>query len=1386
MSGKPTPIWAKYSKLLIISVISSLWLFAGLGQDCLAQVPPSAPKEYWIVLKDQGPFRGLRVTSDTTLRLIRQAQEGRWDLELHPDSQSVTLLAFEDFRLSRHRSGDLNRILMSDWIFNFDPNLVIEKRGAEFHKKSKSAKAAEFVSAWNEYRTQFATDFAAYKESQRLKGYTVAAESFVSVPFLQNGIERALTDPDLLTQLRSAVGQLLLEKFQDYQVEFTDELKTKIIEKSYQTNFDIHLSVVPQFKLEDFDLKFKKSTATGDAFNRDFGTLEVKLPLSEVEVLVRDLKVQSELLPEPYVISKSDELRIRLAFNQDRPFNVSIGIRWNRISQRPELSLNREDFESPLSTGKITSVHFRGKRYEREMGSPSEWILSNEGWGFMQRTLTQGDFIQRMLVSSSQELAKLLEKHLPFRENFVVIENEGSNLATKFRVEPFNPVLKDHDPALNPQMVASFQLTIPIEIQTPEMDLSVRPTEESIAGRIAIRILNPDVELENLKLFWRGKTLSSNDLGFRFRLNNRESGSTRLEAAADLAVSHALSFRLDALKTNLEGLYIRALEVRVRDRWLKGNRPSLDMLLRNAQVLREFLIGPKAQADLTQELQAFVEMQMQKVLGARLQDLEVQIPFDSKEGAVSQMKVDQNVELYTNWFGGLALIEKASLGISGKLRVGRIPMESVEFRLRDFSNQEPTCKGNYLFSAEAGAKVKGMIPIRGEGFKISAQMKKLSETLSVESLVTQVDATKGAMMKLGLDLCLSANREKLEIGLRSVEHTLGNLKISGVQVRGVTARSEATELLARIFGWGSGIDRDLKISEILKGYLESKQEVYFKQLGRMQTGFFQEKLAAFLDTSEVRGRLERAILEIGDIEEKALSLMMDLGKFLKEPLEKMISDNLKKITEENIPKINEAVRAHRQTLDDIILNVGQILGADLEERIFSTLISVLHGRSSFEAMSSGLRELMAPSKASLILRQRFGVAEDLKQEFAWIPQYHQLLSQIPQCPVADVESLMDWKNLVGQMGFESRKQEAIVRFIDESCIASANRPAEQLKAADWYAQGIGSLNEFLMDEAMRYVLRLPSHKEVPLTTGPQEWSTNRGQNVDRDFQIPLQVSKVEMVSTQSDQPLVKDLLRIVFYSSEIAGASDLLMPGRINSEVLTWLEAAPDSVVFQLHRSAINDLLRKIDWAEMLRLHFPTVFGPWDTIDVERAPFLTVNNEILFKIVARSRSGKARILLTPVVKLLARLFDSQKEDDKLNRLVEPKKTEDFMPAVNLSDVAAVALSFLDLKNIFGYDVTAEGRVSPKLALKRTEDGSIISLAFEPVEWDSVQAGMLTTPIQRRLDVAHQPLNSVMADLLSRVGGLPSLEIFSNVMQVDRLELVQGDFMIQIGRRDLMP
>lgn len=1302
-----------------------------MGHPCLVASESSAPTEYRISLKDLGPLTGF-VDSQQSKQLKLFRSGSVWDLKTissknFPEEKRVSILALDDFQLSPFRKGDLNRVLLSDWILSVDPQILNPKANADF------------LDAWKSYQESFTEEFAKFQDQRKLQGYTNSAELYFSKSFIQQGLQRALEDPSLNEKLQALLSEIISNDFKNVELPVDEVFYSTIDSKEVQTSLKAQVLVQPKILPHEARASFEPNRQKSEsAYESLLGHLTLRIPIVGVSADVQSLSVQSDVLPSPYKIGDADDLFLNLELNKANPFEISISVIWNKILQRAEMRIDRKDIRTPFETMTIKSFEFRGKKMDQTENSPTRWVL----WNFVEPTLNKPDFLNSLLLYSTSKMTAMLTNKLPFREKFVVMQNTNANSAERYQVELFQAGLAAHDPGLNQNLVARFQMTIPIVIEPPEVDLSLKSVTESLAAKIGIKILNPDVELENLELFWKGKRLSSDQVGFRFRMMNRADRVTKLDAKAELSLSNELSFKLDQLSTNVEGLSIRGLDVRVGNQWLKGDRPSLDMILDNIDLLRRELVQPKALMGIGERLQTYIEGQIRKEFAARLSNLK--IPLDIKQ---KQMNLKADVQ------------------------IPNIPIQDVTFRLRDWKTQGPTCKGTYLMSAEAYFGVTSAIPMIAKDLNIQADYKGLSAGLSAGSFIAQLVPQEKLSLQFAMDLCLSASRETIDFGLRPLTANFKNVSVKNLQFNGLQASNAFLDAAGTLLGLGFGNERDNKAATIVEGLIDAQKEKIFQSVGLDQSEFISAKIKGFLDSAPIRGEIERKLIEVGDVEERVTDLMYDLGRFLKGPLEKIIVQNLTKITDEYLPKANQMLSSYQSVTDQMMIHIGRIVGEDLESLLYSRLMEMIYGKTSRTGLMARLSYILEPSSAVTKLKAQLGLPSDFETSpyFAYSLMTKMALL-LDECPFVNSQAAWArWNEVLSDKKFTKQQSESIRSVLKDACDSpEASQQSSIVDLSQLFEMGLASANKILLDESVRHFFALPSSESLPLRS--------RTENLD----VPVEISKMELVPFADS---AEEIFRVIFYSRAFSNRQGLMV-GAPSNFVQKTIQSSRDAMVFRLHRETLNDVLRKIDWAKMLRSQFPTVFGSTDTIDIKREPYMTEDGRISFNGYVYSRTGKARLIVTPFLKILASLFNAKASDENLNRLVENKDQANDMPEISVGDVAAFSISFLDLSNPFGVEAEIDGSIRPRFSVVGNADGGkIIGIQFEQMNLGNLNAGVLTTPIKRRLDVLHESLNRMLSGLLSQVGEIPSMELAANVFSLDEIRLDQGNLYVVIGRSD---
>jgi len=306
---------------------------------------------------------------------------------------------------------------------------------------------------------------------------------------------------------------------------------------------------------------------------------------------------------------------------------------------------------------------------------------------------------------------------------------------------------------------------------------------------------------------------------------------------------------------------------------------------------------------------------------------------------------------------------------------------------------------------------------------------------------------------------------------------------------------------------------------------------------------------------------------------------------------------------------------------------------------------------------------------------------------------------------------------------------------------------------------------------------------MPLTTGPQ--SLTQEPSGDRDFEVPIEVSKVSFVD---------DVFRVSLYSKSFSNQFEGL-GSQVSPLVKELLDRDQSAVLVRVPRTIINQILLKVDWENLIRSNFKldmndvqkrsvAICDPQDEIVVRQAPMIGEDGMIHFNIYMKCRKGKIRLIVTPIIAALAKLFNPKLKEEDLQRIKEKASPLTQLPDVNAQDIGGVLLSFLDLSNPLGFAVQTKGAVKVDFEVVKSSDGKrTLKASAQPLKIEEFKSSaFLDQVILRRLEVVHHVANAVFDEVLGGIGSLPQLALFSNEAALERIFLDSGDLYVQASHR----
>lgn len=1389
-----------FKSLKLLALILGLGLLfpthapLGLGNPCLAGQPV---ERYIFWLKDPAAFIGrMMINQSAQFQLI--LRDDLWRLELIDSPQDVSRMAMEEYQSLAHRTGHSNVMPIADWIINFDPFIFKNKQIAQI-AIPKNAELNEFVKAWDSFRARFISELQAFQQELRRRGYTKTAEIFLSKDVVQNGVRAALSDSDFHARIRSALSDALTRQLVGYPLEIDEAIEVPVFKKSGQARLKAALMVNPELALDELGVAFEPLEKTIDTpYRLGLGRLRIQLPLVHMSARVLDLEISADELKTPVSVSATDDVEIRVSFDRDHPIELNAEVVWDKILQRPELRVDRKSLKTPLASARLESISYRGSRFTHAHQSVSGWLVQNALLQLAEGSINDGNLLENLVINSLDPVQGILQNGIEINLDLVAIEAAQSDSESPVQVEVFESGNPRHDPVTNKNMIARFNFSLPLKVIDPHGDITVSSAQNLLSGRFKVGLLDPSIEIENIALFWRGERLLGRQLGLRAQLKNKLESATEIRGGGRLQVRDELQFELDPVEADLKGLSIAGVDVRLGNRWLKGRQPSLNMILENIESIRSALVTSRSQNKVGMKVQEWVESEIASEMNKRLTNLKV--PFDLiRTHRIQKFGFDKTGYIRT----------------SGEFRVDAVPIQDISIRLRDLQKSSPRCRGVYLVSAEAHLGLTEAVNLRSSPLSIEVGLDRYKSTIQALSVMALTVPSEGTYLDFVFDVCMSATQDNLDIQVRHLRQNLSKVQVSGVQVLGLSTQNEVLpqapdygipseedggaqmtsdfqmpdvksliETGLALYGTADGAEKDVRISKFIERIVKQNHLMLGEQIKSGMTDFFKFKVPYYLNSAPVKSQLESFIIDLKGVDEKVGELMFNLGELIQKPLSDLLSSLAGSYVKEALPKINQTAKMQRSVLDRLIVGFGEVAVVDLEMTAYSLLTRLVYGDRSFDRLKVDLERLMKPSEAVANIKESLGLSkyEDSVARLAWIRPYHEILMLLARCPYPSSEG--PWREVEGivdSLKVSSMQRSAIMSLIDEVCWDE--RPGAKLERInilnEWFGRGIHSVNEALMDSAIASYLKIPASEQVPLVTGPRSWTDDS--KVDQDFQVPIEISRVS---------LIDDVFRISLYSNQFSNEWDGLS-GRVAPAVKTALETDQNAVLLRVPRTIMNQTLLKIDWENLIRSNFKldmndvqkrsvAICDPQDEIVIRQAPMIGEDDMIHFNIYMKCRKGKVRLIVTPIIAALAKLFNPKLQEEDLQRIKEKASPLTQLPDVNAADVGGVLLSFFDLTNPLGFAVQTKGAVKVEFQVVKTEDGRRrLKASAEPLKIDEFKASaFLDQVILRRLEAVHHVANAIFDEVLGGIESLPQLGLFSNQAELEKIFLDSGDLYVQ--------
>ncbi len=1393
--SKPLKLLALIACLGLLGPVQAL---IGLGNPCLAGQPV---QRYVFWLKDPTTFVG-RMVIDNSAQFQLILRDDLWRLELIENPRDVARMAMEEYQSLTYRTGQSNVMPIADWIMNFDPFVFKNKKIAQI-AVPKDADINEFVKAWDSFRSRFISELQAFQQELRRRGYTKTAEIFLSKDVVQNGVRAALSDQDFHARVQSALSDALLRQLVAYPLEVDETIEVPLFQKSGQARLKAALMVNPELALQELHIAFEPLENVIDTpYRLGLGRLRIQLPLVHMSARVLDMEISAVELKTPVAVTSSDDVEIHIGFDRDHPIELNAEVLWDKILQRPELRVDRKSLKTPLASARLESISYRGSKFTHQNESVSGWLVQNALLQLAEGPINHGHLLENLVINSLDPVQKILSDGIDINLDLVAIENAQADSENPVELEVFESGNPRHDPVMNKNMIARFSFSLPLKVVDPHGDISVSSSKNLLSGRFKVGILDPSIEIEDIALFWKGEKLQGQQMGLRAQLRNKLQSVTEIRAGGQVRVQDELQFDMDPIEADLKGLSVSGIDVRLGNRWLKGRQPSLNMILENIDSIRSALVTSRSQNKIGMKVQEWVESEIASEMNKRLTNLKV--PFDMiRTHRIQKFGFDKTGYIRT----------------SGEFRVDAVPIQDIAIRLRDLKKSSPRCQGVYLVSAEAHLGLSEAVNLRSSPLSIEVGLDRYKSTIQALSAMALTVPSEGTYLDFIFDVCMSATQDNLDIQVRHLRQNLSKVQVSGVQIFGLSTKNEVLaqapdygipaeeeggaqmtsdfqmpdvksliETGLALYGTEDGANKDVKISKFIERIVKQNHLMLGEQIKSGLTDFFKFKVPYYLNSAPVKAQLESFIIDLKGVEEKVGELMFNLGERIQKPLSDLLSGLAGSYVKEALPKINQTAKLHQSVLDRLIVGFGEVAVVDLEMMAYSLLTRLVYGDRSFDRLKVDLERLMKPSEAVANIKRSLGISsyEDRLDRLEWIRPYHELLILLARCPYPSSEG--PWREveaIVASLNASPMQKTAITSLIDEVCWDE--RPGAKLDHInvlnEWFGRGIHSVNEALMDSAIASYMKIPASEQVPLVTGPRSWS--EGPTADQDFNVPIEVSRVT---------LIDDVFRISLYSNQFSNEWDGLS-GRVAPAVKTVLETDKNAVMLRVPRTIINQALLKIDWENLIRSNFKLdmndvqkrsvqICDPQDEIIVRQAPMIGEDGMIHFNIYMKCRKGKVRLIVTPIIAALAKLFNPKLQEEDLQRIKEKASPLTQLPDVNAADVGGVLLSFLDLTNPLGFAVQTKGAVKVEFQVVKTEDGRRrLKASAEPLKIDEFKSSaFLDQVILRRLEAVHHVANAIFDEVLGGIEALPQLGLFSNQAELEKIFLDSGDLYVQATHR----
>jgi hypothetical protein len=1338
---------------LLSYLIGFLGIFAFLQFSGGLEARQQSPTSFEFKWADLGPWAG---RLDPQESLILTQKNSRWELISQRTRLNLSNEALRDLELVSFRDQSRNPILLGDWLMAWDSTKV---------RSLTPRRGVDFARAWNEWRIQWAGDRMNLEKKLRSQNFQTAGEIYLGMSMADRLAETLKS-----SSFKSQVQDSLAKAFESLPQEFIYNLSHEFLYSTDSAEVSAHLegqaSVQVLGDLSQTEIIFDSSTTSDPAhwMEKPMGTFTIKVPLRGLVIGLQNLTVRSPLIQQAFALPSNDAISLQVGWPEGSTFDLSLSVLWNKVLQQPQLVFEADRLKTPLHTMKLEKLIWGGREIDVSSASLADLALTDLALPLAAHIFDHAPWAHALLQGQIREWEKALLEELPFEETFVVLANE-KGLPSQFEI--FSPVRADHSPDLNPRVLARFRLQIPIEVSLPKLDVGISVSESALRTQIELKIKNPDIEMKDLEVFQRGRRLMTNGLGLQFYLTNFQAAETELKADAGLSIGNEVQFRLDDLETNLAGLSLSRVQLKMGEHLISTQRPGLSTLIENIFAFRSLVFSPQAQATWVRQLQFFIQESIRRETYSRLRNKIFSLGKTSKINGQKDLRDELPARLRR-------MSPKMPLKWSyqGDLKVDSLPLSDLQIEFKDRSGSDLSCQGTYLFSTFLNVGLTERMSFTATDSELSLLALGQETQVQLPSFSVALNPKGSVGFNSHLDFCLSANQQELDVGVSDFEVSAEDLILEEPRLEGLQLQSRSLEKIFSVLRLKKGPARDRWVAQQIKKVMDDNKSQLLNQVREALMEYFLTTLNSTLESAYVKDKVQGEVMRLRQWEDQAATIMFQLGHFLNDrlaqhqavkstgpispnPLEELIAVNLVRLVNERIEAINPLIQEKKNIVDTMLVNLGSWLADDIESLLVTQALKAVHGGRSVPYAMTQLHRILSTPRALEHWVLALGgkpLPLDRAQE--------DLVRSLEKLVMDPAGCEMSWSAQVT----DRVQAESLMALQTDFCFSN-----EQTFWSQQWGQLIPSLNGLLLRETL---LKWTSH-------APWEWVR------DENSQNPIfqpELSQLNYVESDGAEAMRARV--------QVAG---ILNPAAIETQAMPefvreQLLEQPDRVVIRLLRTTINQFLLKIDWEQSLRAAAGNLMKPDDRVVIDQVPRLRVgrDGQLLLdaSIKVISRDGKVRLVSEAVLAMIQAVFSGQDLESTPLQFSSAVLSE--LKKVSAQDVAGFTLSFFDLSNPFGFDLQLGVHSSFDFRLARQSDGTYRSM----IEVHDLQAQVegsrfVEQAWKRRERNVKTLLDEILDQLTRAVPQVPGFDALGQTLVLESVQPVNGDLYV-VGRSIAVP